>query len=156
MQKLHDLEPEIRTAAEHRPLSVKAVIMTSDNKVLLLKRPNDGRWDLPGGGVDDGENLAEAIVREVQEETGLSIDNAHPVYTYLRSVSGKSEKLIQFVLSRISVKASSLDVIISDEHESYAFFDPMELSGQEIMPSYREALQRARDAHDKNFGSMSN
>lgn len=149
MQKLLDLEPELRNTAEHRPLTVKAIIVTSDDKTLLLKRPNDGRWDLPGGGVDADENLADALIREVREETDLEIDNATPVYTFLRSVSGKAEKLLQFSLCYLSAKSSALDVTLSDEHESYAFFDAVDLRGLQIVPSYMEALRCAREEIDK-------
>jgi 8-oxo-dGTP diphosphatase len=155
MQKLNDLEPEIRSSAEHRPLSVKAVIVSSDDKILLLKRPREGRWDLPGGGVDDGESLAEAIVREIQEETGLLTDNALPIYTYLRAVNGKSEKLLQFVLTRVNAKASELNITLSDEHDCYAFFDHMEIRTLQIVPSYLEALRRARIELDKSHTHFS-
>ncbi len=149
MQKLIDLEPEIRAAAEHRPLSVKAIIITEDDKILLLKRPNEGRWDLPGGGVDDGENLPQAIIREVSEEAGLDIDNALPVYTYLRSVKSKPEKLIQFVLSRINTPSVELNIRLSDEHESYRFFDFGDMATLQIVPSYLEALHHARREYNK-------
>ena len=145
MQKLIDLEPEIRGTAENRPISVKAVILTRDDKILLLKRPREGRWDLPGGGVNNGESLAEAFVREIHEETGLIADNALPIYTYMRAVSGKAEKLIQFVLSHLHAKASDLNITLSYEHENHAFFDHVDIRTLQIMPSYMEALRRARE-----------
>ena len=145
MQKLIDLEPEIRSTAENRPISVKAVILTRDDKILLLKRPSEGHWDMPGGGVNYGESLADAFVREIHEETGLIADNALPIYTYMRAVSGKTEKLIQFVLSHLNVKASDLNITLSHEHESHAFFDHMQIRTLQIMPSYMEALRLARE-----------
>jgi acetyl-CoA carboxylase carboxyl transferase subunit beta len=48
----------------------------ADGAVLLVQRANPplaGRWTLPGGKVEPGETPAEAIVREVREETGLDV-----------------------------------------------------------------------------------
>ncbi len=54
-------------------LSVGAVVV-HDGSLLLVRRghgPAAGEWSLPGGRVEWGETLAEAVVREVREETGL-------------------------------------------------------------------------------------
>lgn len=42
-------------------------------KVLLTQRTDNGQWCLPGGAMDAGESAAEACIREVVEETGLSV-----------------------------------------------------------------------------------
>ena len=45
-----------------------------DNKILLIKRKNEpfkGKWALPGGFIEYGERVEDAVVREVLEETGL-------------------------------------------------------------------------------------
>ncbi len=61
-------------------LTVKAVIVNSQNEILLLKRSNKilnpGKWDLPGGTLEKAETLEEALTREIQEETGLKIEVA--------------------------------------------------------------------------------
>jgi 8-oxo-dGTP diphosphatase len=54
-------------------------------RVLLVKQrggPFSGAWLLPGGGVDDGESLEEAVRRETREETGCELDDLRPVATY--------------------------------------------------------------------------
>jgi 8-oxo-dGTP diphosphatase len=54
-------------------LCVGAVVV-DDGSLLLVRRgrgPAAGEWSIPGGRVDNGETLAEALVREVREETGL-------------------------------------------------------------------------------------
>jgi ADP-ribose pyrophosphatase YjhB (NUDIX family) len=51
-----------------------AIIPYQDNKILLIKRntiPFKGYWALPGGRMDPGETIAQTIIREVKEETGL-------------------------------------------------------------------------------------
>ena len=55
-------------------LAVGAVIVGRDQRVILIRRgrpPAEGSWTLPGGRVEDGEALGEAITREVREETNL-------------------------------------------------------------------------------------
>ena len=47
--------------------------MDSENRVLLCLRNDFDIWNVPGGGVEDGEAPWEAVVREVREETGLNV-----------------------------------------------------------------------------------
>ena len=57
-------------------MGVGAVVI-HEGKVLLIRRGKDplrGRWLVPGGTVERGETLEEALVREVEEETGLLVE----------------------------------------------------------------------------------
>ncbi|MEM3555662.1 MAG: NUDIX hydrolase [Candidatus Micrarchaeia archaeon] len=58
-----------------RPTTVDSVIV-EDGKILLIKRkfkPFKGKWALPGGFVDEGETVEEAVERETMEETGMKV-----------------------------------------------------------------------------------
>ncbi len=62
-------------------LAVGAVVM-KENKILLVRRrfdPSAGRWAIPGGHVEEGEKLEEAVVRELLEETGLKALGLRPL-----------------------------------------------------------------------------
>jgi 8-oxo-dGTP diphosphatase len=57
-----------------RPEVCVGAVIVYEEELLLIRRgnpPGAGRWSLPGGRVEHGEVLAEAVVREVREETGL-------------------------------------------------------------------------------------
>lgn len=48
------------------------VLIVQDDKVLLVKEADDAWWAVPGGGVDHGETIEGTLVREVEEELGVS------------------------------------------------------------------------------------
>lgn len=58
-------------------ITAKAVIVNANGKVLLLKRANNEKtnslkYDLPGGSIEKGESIKMALIREIEEETGLT------------------------------------------------------------------------------------
>ena len=58
-------------------VGVGAVIWNADNHIVLIRRgtePRLGEWSIPGGKLEWGEGLREALLREVLEETGLGVE----------------------------------------------------------------------------------
>lgn len=64
------------TRANSPALAVDAVLQMSDGKIVFVRRkkpPFQGWWALPGGFVEIGETVEQALIREVKEETGLDV-----------------------------------------------------------------------------------
>jgi 8-oxo-dGTP diphosphatase len=64
--------------------AVTAVVLDGRRRVLLLRRADTGRWALPGGIMEPGEEVAESVVREVLEETSVRVrpERITGVYTH--------------------------------------------------------------------------
>ncbi len=62
---------------EHTHTGAYAVIWHEDKVVLILKSKGAyvGKWDLPGGKIESGESIEEALIREVKEKTNLDVED---------------------------------------------------------------------------------
>lgn len=91
--------------------SVKAIIFCPDNKILILRRQEEsggaGQWDIPGGGIEKGENQIDALKREVFEESGLKIDDIKKVKSAPFKIP---EKGIDSTMNIYKCKSDSIDV----------------------------------------------
>ncbi|MCO6009732.1 NUDIX domain-containing protein [Actinoallomurus purpureus] len=68
--------------------SVNAAVTNDDGDILLIRRTDNNNWALPGGAIDLGESVAQAAIRETQEETGITpeITGLVGIYTDPRHV----------------------------------------------------------------------
>ena len=69
---LPDGNPARREVLEH-PGGVVIIPVLPNGQIVLIRRKDDGRWSLPGGMVDWGEDVPHAVRRELMEETGLEV-----------------------------------------------------------------------------------
>jgi 8-oxo-dGTP diphosphatase len=87
-------------------ISVKAAVMDDEGRILLLKE-KDGSWELPGGGLEHGEDAKEGLSREVAEETGLSADwiGEQPTafWSINKEVGSPTLKWFAFVVYQVKV-----------------------------------------------------
>lgn len=122
-------------------LSAKVFIHDGEGRCLLLKRSmsskgNPGKWDLPGGKVDAGENLEQGLLREVAEETGLTISLQHVLG------AAESESPIKRVAYLIfEGLVASGQVRLSSEHDDYAWVDRQSLTRVDIAEQFRPFLK---------------
>ena|SRR5690625_3164355 len=66
-------------------------LLVEDGQVLLLDQDTDGprRWSLPGGRLEEGETLGDALMREMREETGIDVEVGRLLYVCDHIVSEK-------------------------------------------------------------------
>ncbi len=107
-------------------ITVKGIVVY-EGKTLIMKRvrPSSdglGYWELPGGGLEYGENPHQALVRELKEETNLDIKILKPVYTFTAIRKDYQTVGIGFLCI-----PTNNHVKVSHEHTEYRFVDEKEL-----------------------------
>ncbi len=126
-------ESELSRTYPTRPyLAVSAAIFRA-GRVLIVRRarpPAQGLYTLPGGGVELGETLEEAVAREVREETGLEVE---PValagyrQAIVRDGAGKIER--HFVILPFAARYLSGEVVLNEELTEAHWLEPTALAG---------------------------
>ena len=113
-------------------VAVGAVIWNEKNEIVLIRRgkpPRKGEWSIPGGRVEWGETLKEAIAREVFEETGLTIEIVAPIET-LDSISRDESGAVvrHYVLADFSARAKGGELKAASDAEAARWvpFDRLE------------------------------
>jgi 8-oxo-dGTP diphosphatase len=61
-----------------QPIQVTCALIQRDNRLLLARRADSGRWELPGGKQEPGESLPQCLQREIAEELGCSVRVLEP------------------------------------------------------------------------------
>jgi mutator protein MutT len=72
----------LRRLYPKQPFVGVGAVLVRDGEILLEKRKNEpgkGKWSIPGGLVELGETVEEAVIREVKEETGLDVEKPEQV-----------------------------------------------------------------------------
>jgi len=85
--------------------SANVIVVNSQGDILMIRRTDNGNWAAPGGGMDLGESITDAAVRETQEETGITCQitglvgiytNPHHVILYTSNGEVRQEFSIVF------------------------------------------------------------
>ena len=118
----------------------------SREKVLLTKRTDNGRWCIPGGGMDPGESVEEACVREVYEETGLHVESTRLVGVYTNPgmvVEYADGNIIQPVAISFEAVVTGGEMGLSDETTDVGYFSVEEMEKLDLMENHVERIQDA-------------
>ncbi|CBG72637.1 putative NUDIX hydrolase [Streptomyces scabiei 87.22] len=125
-----------------------AVVRDDAGRLLLIHKTDNDLWALPGGGHDIGERIADTVVREVREETGIDveIDNIVGLYTDPQHVLAydNGEVRQQFsICFRAHPVSGSLRT--SSESKEVRWIDPADLDGLDIHPSMMLRIRHGLD-----------
>ena len=125
--------------------SVTAVVTNEDGDILLIHKTDNDLWALPGGGHDVGESIADTVVREVKEETGVDVEVTGIVglYTDPRHVMvyDDGEVRQQFSIC-FSTKLLGGDLTTSSESKAVEWVAPPDLDAIPMHPSMRKRIDR--------------
>jgi 8-oxo-dGTP pyrophosphatase MutT (NUDIX family) len=120
-------------------VSTKALIVKEDKVLLIME--SDGRWELPGGGLEVGESFESGIKREVHEELGVNVTEISPQPLYIWTlVDDDSQKgLTPKVILCFKVKIDSFN-FKGDPEESVKmnFFSKDEIASLNLHPNIKE------------------
>jgi ADP-ribose pyrophosphatase YjhB (NUDIX family) len=123
-----------------------ALILKGD-RVLLVQRgrpPLKGYWSLPGGLLETGEHLADAICREVLEETGLTVKPLAVVEVFeriMRDGMGKAE--YHYVLVDYLCKVTGGELQPADDAQRAEWVRRKELAGRKLTEGTLGVIERA-------------
>lgn len=135
-----------RTYPQRPFLAVSAAIVR-DGKVLVVRRarrPALNLYTLPGGVVETGETLTDAVAREVREETALEIDVvalAGHREAILRDAQGKVER--HFVILCFAARWRSGEPVLNEELDDARWLAPAELAGLSTTEGLAEIVAAA-------------
>ena len=144
--------PLTNTSADSRSyptrpyLAVSAAIFRA-GRVLIVRRgvpPMQGIYTLPGGGVELGETLEQAVMREVREETGLAIEPLS-LAGYRQEIARDSEGKIErhFVILPFAARYLAGEISLNAELAEAKWLLPSELSGLRTTEGLAEIVTAA-------------
>ncbi len=144
-------------AIQIRPVpAVNAAILDAHERVLLTRRSaavrESGKWCLPGGHFDGGEDWVAAVRREILEEVGLKIMNEELIGIYsdpkltVSAVPTAEGWYGQFVVASFLVREYQGEVAPNDEVDEWGWFSPDKLPS----PMLKSHPIRVQDAYRFN------
>jgi len=130
-----------------RPIVAVGAAVCREGRVLIVRRgrpPGVGIWTVPGGGVDLGERMADAAIREVREECGIEIQ-VGDVVGILDNIIRDDNGRIRFHYAIVDFEAVYVggSVHTNEELLDAAWVTPDELDGYGVAASAKHVLLRA-------------
>ncbi len=115
-------------------LAIRALIY-HEGKVLLVREKDDDWWGFPGGGVDYGEHIAEALPRELAEELGVSPEEIEITDEIAHAAIGSVVNGVPRANLFYCVKVPADKIRATDDIQEFGWFAPLDISS-EVLARY--------------------
>lgn len=143
--------PACATPQYRNPRPCAGVFVVDGAQVLLVKRTNPpgvGTWSVPAGFLEYNEPAPTAAVRELAEETRLSVRESALSLLTTNHVTHPDGGTVLVVLYTVHAREATETVTAGSDAADAAFWDPSELSvaGEQVEPGYREIVADAVDS----------
>lgn len=130
-----------------RPVVGVGGVVIRDGAVLLVKRsaePLKGTWTLPGGVVECGEPLQDAVARELREETGLQVRVVEMIEVFDRIVRDEAGRVrYHYVLVDYLCEGDSREAVAGSDVSAVAWVRPEEFSAYAVLERACAVIHRA-------------
>lgn len=135
--------------------SANVIVVNDQDQILMIRRTDNSNWAVPGGGMDLGESITEAAVRETREETGITCKitgligiytNPHHVIRYTSNGEVRQEFSIVFVARPVGGKLRA-----SSESSEPQWVSPAAVSDLQMHPSMRQRIQHYLDKRPEPY-----
>lgn len=116
------------------------VVIFKDGNILILKRSSTDQWmpghyGLPGGKIESGENILNAVCRECKEETNLDINQKDLIF--LSKISKNKQHAFYYT------KKFNGELKLDFEHEDFKWINPRDLSKYKVVPDLPQIISAA-------------
>ncbi len=144
MARIDYLDDPNAPAATSLVPSVNVVVVDDRDRILMIRRSDNDNWAVPGGGMDLGESIADAAIREVREETGIEVEviglvgiytNPRHVIEYTSDGEVRQEFSVVF-----TAKPVGGEVAPSSESLEVRWVDPADLGNYTMHPSMQTRI----------------
>ena len=130
-----------------RPLLGVGAIIVREERVLLVRRANpplQNEWSIPGGLVETGEMMKEAVVREVREETGLETEIVELVEVFERILRDQDLRVqYHFVLIDYLCRVIAGEAKAASDVSEVRWTKLEDLESLEVAPQTCEVIRKA-------------